>query len=350
MPPPRVTLRQLAEATGLHFTTVGLALRRDRRVNAETMRRVQEAAERLGYEPDPMLSALSAYRHGRGVYRASIGYLFPAAFRQMMDRNDGYRLAYEAGRTYAQEQGFKLEPFDAYAGGMSPTRLAQMLEARGIRGLVLAPLLEPADYVALPWERFSVVAIGYSVVQPALHRVSVHHARSMWMLLRELRARGYRRIGFSIHRGGDIRTDHNFLGAYLAEQQWHEVGVRLQPLLSESEVPSVAELERWLEAEQPDCVIGSMPETLTRLRRLGRRVPEQLGFAIMGVRPQAQGIAGTNENWEGVGRAAVDLVLALMKNREMGVPAFPRFALVEGHWVPGATVRAQPDSARNFVG
>ncbi len=160
------------------------------------------------------------------------------------------------------------------------------------------------------------------------------------MLLGELRSLGYLRIGFVIHRGGDVRTDHNFLGAYLAEQQWREPGGRLQPLLCETEVPALATLERWMAKERPDCVIGAMPETLAQLRRLGFRVPEDLGFAIMGVRPHAPNLAGTNENWEAVGRAAVDMVFALMKNREVGVPEFQRFALVEGIWVPGLTVRS----------
>ncbi len=299
----RVTLRQLAEATGVHFTTVGLALRRDRRVAPETMDRVRAAAERLGYQPDPMLSALSAYRHGREVFRGTIGYLLPAAFRQIMDRN-GYRLAYEAARAHAEALGLKLALINAYVPEMKPDRLAQLLDARGISGLILAPLFEPGDYLPLPWERFSVVAIGYSILRPALHRVSVQHARSMRMLLGELRSLGYLRIGFVIHRGGDVRTDHNFLGAYLAEQQWREPGERLQPLLCETEVPALAALERWMAEERPDCVIGAMPETLARLRRLGFRVPEDLGFAIMGVRPHAPNLAGTNENWEAVGRAA----------------------------------------------
>ena len=60
-----VTLRDIAKVTGVHFTTVGLALRNDPHVNAATAARVQETARRLGYTPNAMLSALSAYRRGR---------------------------------------------------------------------------------------------------------------------------------------------------------------------------------------------------------------------------------------------------------------------------------------------
>jgi LacI family transcriptional regulator len=339
-PSRRVTLRDLARTTGVHFTTVGLALRGDVRVRPETVEKVREAAERLGYQRDAMLSALSSYRHTRGrVHRETIGYLFPAPFRRIMERNDGYRTAYLSAEAHAETIGLKVEPFDSSADNMKPRRLAQLLESRGIRGLVIAPIFEPGEYGALPWERFSAVALGFSLTRPELHRVAVHHARAMRLMLRELRALGYRRIGLALRRGGDVRTDHNFLGAYLAEQQVQADSARLHPLLCEEEVPALPRLKAWLTAERPDCVIGAMPDTLGQIRKLGWRVPGELGFALLGLRPNAPDFAGTDENWGAVGQAAIDLVFALMKNRETGIPDFPRFALVEAKWVWGGTVR-----------
>ena len=59
----RVTLRDIAKDAGVHFTTVGLALRNDPRVTPATAARVQASARKLGYAHDAMLSALSLYRH-----------------------------------------------------------------------------------------------------------------------------------------------------------------------------------------------------------------------------------------------------------------------------------------------
>lgn len=336
----RVTLRDIAAATGLHFTTVGLALRRDRRINRETAERVQAAAERLGYRPDAMLSALSAYRHESSeAFRGTIGYVFPAAFQSMMARNDGYATAYRAAAAAAEGLGLKLEPISTDDPGVTPARLTQILEARGIRGLIVAPLAQPGVGFALPWHRCSTVAIGYSMREPALHRVAVHHTRGMQMLLRELRTLGYRRIGLVLHHESNARTDSNFLGAYLADQETQPMKWRLRPLINDDPIPPADRLKRWLRVQRPECVIGTMPDTLHSLRALGRRVPDDLGFAILGTRPHSPHIAGIDENWEGIGAAAVDLVFALMKNRETGVPQFPSFALVEAKWVADATVR-----------
>jgi len=46
-----------------------------------------------------------------------------------------------------------------------------------------------------------------------------------------------------------------------------------------------------------------------------------------------------DERWDGIGQAAIDLVVSLLKNNDSDVPRFPRFVLVEGRWTGGASVR-----------
>ncbi len=59
----RVTLRDLAEETGLSQSAVSYALR-GLRVPEETQQRVRDAAERLGYQADPIARALASGRTG----------------------------------------------------------------------------------------------------------------------------------------------------------------------------------------------------------------------------------------------------------------------------------------------
>jgi DNA-binding LacI/PurR family transcriptional regulator len=344
--PARVTLRDLARETGLHFTTVGLALRRDSRISAATRTLVEEAARRHGYRPDALLSALSSYRHGNRPFLGTIGYLLPAPLPQLLARQDGYRITFQAATSAAAAVGLKVEPINAFAPGMSGPRLAQLLEARGIRALTLAPLFEPGCYPELPWERFSVVAIGYSVLAPAFHRVGPHQARSTRELVETLRRRGYRRIGMILDQNANIRTGYNFLGAYLAEQEGQPAAQRLRPLLAEQAKIPAGELRRWFRQQKPDCVIGTGPEYLEQLRDIGAEIPAKVGFALTGIRPKFPHIAGMDERWDGIGQAVVDLALSLLRNHETGVPRFPRFGLVNGQWVEGRTVVRPPDRTR----
>jgi len=337
--PARVTLRDLARATGLHFTTIGLALRGDPRVSAGTVARVRTAATALGYQPDAMLSALSTYRHRHRAFQGTIGYLLPAPLPQILARNDGYKIALDAAQRAAAALGQKVEAIDAFAAGLSPGRLTQLLEARGIRALILAPLFEPGEYPGLQWDKFCVVTIGYSVLRPAVHRVSPHQARSTRELVEVLRARGYRRLGFIIDQNANVRSGYNFLGAYLAEQESQPAENRLRPLVTPASPIGDAMLRRWLREQKPDCVIGTGPEILGQLEGIGLDVPGRVGFALTGIRPRLPQIAGMDERWDGIGQAVIDLVVSLLKNNDAGVPRFPRFVLVEGRWTEGATVR-----------
>lgn len=56
----RITLADVAQAAGVSAITVSRALRGERAVDEELVRRVREAADRLGYVPDPAARALAS--------------------------------------------------------------------------------------------------------------------------------------------------------------------------------------------------------------------------------------------------------------------------------------------------
>ena len=69
-PPSPVTIRDVAQAAGVHVSTVSRALNPDRRglISEEVLRVVEEAAQRLGYRPNRAASALRTGRtHTIGV-------------------------------------------------------------------------------------------------------------------------------------------------------------------------------------------------------------------------------------------------------------------------------------------
>ena len=61
----RVTQQDVALRAGVHRTAVSLALKKHPSIPAETRERIEAVAAEMGYVPDPMLSALAAYRGSR---------------------------------------------------------------------------------------------------------------------------------------------------------------------------------------------------------------------------------------------------------------------------------------------
>ena len=213
----RVTLRDIARASGVHLATVSRALRKDSQVGAETTREVCRIAQEMGYKPDPMLTALSAYRSQtkKPAYHATIAWVTNDYTRHGWNTCTTFDLYFKGAHERASQIGYQLEEFWLREPGVTPERATSILRNRGISGLIIAPQPKPKMRVRLDWDNFSTIAIGFTTARPTLNIVSNHHFHAMSMVVRRIRAHGYRRIGLSIHFRHDGRSNHAWTGAFL---------------------------------------------------------------------------------------------------------------------------------------
>lgn len=339
-PPQRVTLRDIAERAGCHFATVSLALRNRPEIPEATRLRIRALAAKLGYRPDPLLASLASYRHRRGAtrYRATLAWVTNFPSRNGWQAEEIFREYFAGAHARALELGFSLQEFWLREPAMTPARASQILAARGIEGLVMAPQPTPAEKVWLEWEKFSAVTIGYSMTSPTLHMVCPNQYRCIKLAMDQLVQRGYRRIGLVMLKASDTRVDHNWLAGYLVAQLALPARCRLAPLF----LPhwDVTAFSAWLQKTCPEAIISKCAEALPSLARLGIRVPEELGVAMLTKVKATRDVSGMNESPEEVGAAAIDYLVGMIQQGERGVPAKPRRVLIEGEWIDGRTVRS----------
>ena len=69
---------------------------------------------------------------------------------------------YEGAAAQAKRYGFQLEVFDFNAPRLTPARLASILAARGVQGVLLCPQPRPDTNLEFPWQNFSAVTFGYT--------------------------------------------------------------------------------------------------------------------------------------------------------------------------------------------
>jgi len=335
----RITLRDIARRASCHFSTVSLALRNRPGIPSETRARIQRAADELGYRPDPLLAPLSSYRREpTGRYRATLAWVTNFPTRDGWRDVEIYREYFAAARERGQSLGFRLQEFWLREPELTPARATQILAARGIEGLIIAPQPTPAEVLTLEWERFSAVVIGYSVARPALHMVCPNQYRCMKLAMDQLLRRTYRRIGLVMLQASDDRVEHNWLAGYLVAQQQLEPANRLPPLLLERW--DERKFAAWLRRHRPDALVSKCAETLPALRALGYRLPQDLGAAFLTEVKSSRETSGVNEAPLEVGAAAVDYLAGMMHRNERGIPARPRRLLIDGTWHDGRTVRA----------
>lgn len=346
-PPRRITLRDIARRAACHFTTVSLALRNRPGIPEGTRARIRQAAAELGYRPDPMLASLSSYRREpAGRYRATLAWVTNFPTRDGWRDVEIYAEYFTGARERAQALGFELQEFWLREPAMTHARAAQILAARGIRGLLIAPQPTPAEVLALDWAKFSTVVIGYSVASPVLHMVGPNQYRCMMLTMDQLRRRAYRRIGLVMLRASDERVDHNWHAGFLVAQQRLAVRDRLPPLFLDTW--HEAAFAAWLRRHKPDAIVSKCAEALPALQHLGYRLPRDLGAAFLTRVKPSRELAGVNESPLEVGAAAVEYLAGMLHRDERGVPELPRRLLIEGRWLDGRTVRALRPAQSRF--
>lgn len=326
-------MKHVAAAAGVSVMTVSLALRRAPSIPAATRERVVAAAEQLGYRRNPLVAALMAELRGkkaRGAEAHTIAYVESYPAGGPAQQTDSLRRFREGVRAGAAKHGFGVQVFRLGAAGLSEGRLEQVLEARGIRGVVFSPFPQTGSVLTQSWRHHALAAVGHSLARPALHRAVNHQAHSLRLALAELRARGYRRIGLVIRRHEDERTGRNWLSSVLLAQH-DAVGTALDyPLLLVETVERKA-VWAWVKRERPEVVVTTEPGLGSLLARA------RVGLAHLHLTADAVGCSGIDQNNERVGEAAVDLVVEQLHGNLCGVPENPKTVLIEGRWVAGAT-------------
>jgi LacI family transcriptional regulator len=334
-------MQEIANAAKVSRMAVSLALRNSPKISASTRERIRAAAEKLGYRPNPLVSALMTQLRGnRPPERPStIAYVTAHPTEDGWRRPGPFVAFFEGAKKRAAQLGYVLEHWWLRAPGLTGSRFCEVLHARAIHGMIVAPLPPGAgaDSVECDWPDFAAATIGYSLASPDLHRASNHQYGTIGVALRELARLGYRRIGLAMQAEQDERVQHQWSAGLLVYQQGIAPGDRVPPLLCRGSF--ARSFAAWLSEHRPDAVLSHDAQTLRLLDRFGLRVPRDIGFAHLALSDGDKGIAGMNQNSELVGAAALDLVDAQLRHNERGIPAVPEIVLVPGFWVAGPTVR-----------
>lgn len=329
-------MRDLARSLNVSQSTVSRALRNDPRISKSVGENIRAAAARLGYRPDPMLSALADYRHGRVrcPIRASLAWInhWPESARLRYSHEcDGY---WRGAREEANHHGFRLEEF-ILGPALPAARLQKILLTRDVRGILIPPCHEghTPDWGRFSWDQFCAIRLGHSVETPAAHLVTADQTNNALIAYERAWQLGYRRIALVCRH-----ITRSSAGYFLAASRFRAGNQMLAPLFLDGDRKQcLPELKRWMIACRPDAVITDVPDLSRWLAELGFSVPEDIALASLSV-GESSVEAGINEETYEIGRAAAQTLIALMKNNDYGIPELLRTVLLQGKWVEGMTL------------
>ncbi|EIP97738.1 transcriptional regulator [Opitutaceae bacterium TAV1] len=340
-PSSPVTLKLIAARLGVSHSTVSLALRNDHRISTAMRTKVQKTASALGYRPDPAMSALIAWRQ-RNRPAGNYGKL--AVLNAWGEPEEAlpnfFRTQLSSVRTRADALGYKTEVFDVPAEEQEQKRLSRILEARGIRGVIVGPVPAERPHLFLDWKRFCVIALGHSLASPKFHYAANNHYMSVETAYRKLRALGYRRIGFHNFAESEKRNRGLYLATYMRCLFVDGISVDAFPplLVPAGENAGIVE---WVTRHKFDAVISGVSLVLAKLLgEAGIGVPDDVGIVAIGTGDPLS--AAMEEDLGAVGESAVNLLHSMLLHGDRGVPKRRHTLLVDPFWRDGPTVRRGP--------
>jgi LacI family transcriptional regulator len=188
----RATVTDVAKNAGVSKSTVSLAFSAPQRVGEVTRTRILEAAQAVGYTPDPLAQSLKTGR------RNLIGLILP----DLTNPHGGAVL--ERVQAAANQAGYMVMTATANQDPARDLEFVDGFRKLKLEGVVLMPSGTDGAYVqALAGSGVQFVTYGQRLAQLDCDHVGLKNDHATLILTRHLIARGHRRIG---HIAGDQRT------------------------------------------------------------------------------------------------------------------------------------------------
>lgn len=329
----RITMQDIARKAGVTAATVSMALRDHARISPETRERVRAVAERLGYRPDPLISALMSQRRGKQGDRSpgtlGVVSLWPAGPKNWKD--DSFYAPYRAGlRERAVSLGYGVDVFPCDGSAASVRSLLRVLRARGIQGVVIAQAHESFTELPFSVEGFAAAYIGNGIRAPHLSRVDAALDYDFRLAWRRLREDGCRHIALLTWSLLTQKNEGAWMGAYLNAQRELPAKNRIPPLELE-DMDDFAAIAAWINRHKPEVLLTERSGLFPRLRK---KFPA-LRLVCLAL-ADSDPYEGIRVGRRDIGAAAVDLVVAQLNRGERGIPSIPKRVLVEGIYAVAA--------------
>jgi LacI family transcriptional regulator len=329
----RCNYRDIAAAADCCVATVSLAMRNHPSIPIETRRRIQELAEKLGYRPNARVSELmGAIRKNRSVtaMTEAAALFWSDATRSHVRSFAHLRELEQAAKARCERAGVDLEFHYQDERADSGARATErVLQARGVRGVILAPLIRQAQrQLDWTWENFAVVIAGSGQWQPEFHRVRFSHFEDIGAIVQQLLQRGRRRLALVVDTRVDDRSQHAMTGGF-----WGVVPgeVRRGEAVFFSDGRDRRAFLRWLREQRPETLIVGSSEAIGWLS--ARKEPLEVVVMSRELAPEAHRCAGIQQDYAGLGAAAAEQLLGLLSFNQTGIPANPLRIYLRGRWV-----------------
>jgi LacI family transcriptional regulator len=313
----KITIFDVAEASGVSYGTVSRVINHDPHVKAATRARVMSAIERLGYVINRQAQSLA-----RGGQTHVIGVLVP-------DLGTGYIGEIVRGIDVELDHaGYDLMLFTTHRRASQEANYVASLVQGVVEGLLLVLPRNPADYLGtLSGRQFPHVLIDHQGVDTHSPAVGAANWQGAFVATEHLINLGHQRIGF-ITGSMDLGCAQDRLEGYKAALRTHHLP-ETPELISEGDFfqnSGVAAANVLFDLPEPPTAIFASNDMMAMgamdaIRHRGLRVPDDVSIVGFDDIPQAAMVypplTTVRQPLEQMGRIATQVLLDKLKNPEV---------------------------------
>lgn len=332
-----ITRVEVAAAAGVSVFTVSLVMRGMAGVAPATRERVQQAAQKLGYQANPMAAMLAHQRQRKKTALPNIAIL------------DEKQYGAQAAKVILREQGFEalVRRPSQFA---SPEAAARQLWQEGVVGILLDPHKWPWSREAtlrFDWSRFAVVKLSRLMPYLPVHLIRHSPFDYIEETVSRVVGAGYKRIGVvMLQSTGSPRDDDARWGVLL---NWSHrklpLGASLRWFCSQELDWRNEEkaIQTWIAAEPLDALILYTWYQYDRLVEIcGKRFASRTPTASILTNPEPGSsgkiVTGCDIRNEETITRACQLIQAQLIRGERGFPSLATEHVIEPVWVDGETL------------
>ena len=332
----RPTLKDVAADVGMSISCTARALKGRPGFPTETYLKVREAADRLGYSPDPMLAALSAYRLSKNPrsFQGTLAFIANGSKAAALGSREMGDL-YQGAEERANSLGYRLEYFDLGTNRKAHDQMWRVIRARGIPGGLIRSFPRPIEEIYFPLSEFMGIDLFSSPHFKVLPTVSSYHAQSMEEVSGELLTRGYRHPGLILTQG---LNSYLFYGWWMGFTANAPRFPHASTLLNADQL-SPAEQDKWAREKGVDVLIYCISENI-----IPKKIPggKKVDVVCMDLIHPECGVTGIHQNRFQAGAIAVEWLQSILITARMGMVRAPHAMMVPGVWHEGSTLRRKP--------
>lgn len=312
-------MRDVARLAGeVHPSTVSLALRNSPRVSKKVRAMIQTVARRIGYRRDPLLDAFNQHRLKIVPQRAPRHIAAISDFSSLAQlMASPVHAAARVGVTEASARlHCRLDFFFCGSGQPNPRRLDAVLEARGLRALLIFGVNVNSIATDFNWSQRCAIAIDSLQITAPFYRVTPDFREATRSLWRRAWTQGSQRIGLVRSHAVDPATEDRAVAGFLLEQFRHPHADPI-PIHSFSPGrPGSASFTTWLHQHRPQTILHSSLLTKNLQPLVSEESVRCLAFDAM-----SSDQPGICPDYAEVGRRAVEQLVTLMQTNQLGLPS-----------------------------